>query len=160
MPHPEYNITKRISNKMPHLEYFYDPPQFDILKAKLIIKSTSIMSIYWNKTIEKTNFFKYYSLCCYKIMTLYGNNNSVVIIDEKTKKYFDKIIESYNYITNFYVVNFYATNFYSKLITKTNNRIIKFNSTYFNDCETFYKFMVFLKNNLFEYAKNIAKLGG
>uniref|UniRef100_A0A6C0DYX5 Uncharacterized protein n=1 Tax=viral metagenome TaxID=1070528 RepID=A0A6C0DYX5_9ZZZZ len=149
---PEYPITKPTPHPpiMPHLEYFYDPPQFYHLKEKLKIKSNinNIMRTYWNKIISKSPFFKYYSLCCYKILTIYGGNHSIIIIDDETKQYFDEIIKSYNYITYFY----------SNIITKTKNKEIIFDLTYFDDCETFYNYMAMLKNNLFEYKKNIIKL--
>ena len=80
----EYTISKSLIEPLniPPLEYFYDPLQYSQLKEKLKIKSNNILCTYWNKILDKTDFFKYYSLCCYKIFTIYGNNNSVIIIDD------------------------------------------------------------------------------
>jgi len=152
----EYNLSTHnnfLSSQMPPLEYFFDPPQFNNIKAKLLISKKNPLINQWNNTINKSNFFIYFSLCCQKILTRYGDNSQVIIIDTQTREYLDIIMKSFNDIQYLHAYIFYKIkNIKNSVIELTTKNIP------LDDCEVFYNFMMKLKIILIKMANNVKNL--
>ena len=133
------HFCKRLKNRFKKIEFIKDLSNNNIISPQT--------KYFWLKLFCKHNFLfidnktKYFCQINNKngvVKTIIDDSTLIDIIkNEKTINITDKLDGLFN----------------SNIITKTKNKEIIFDLTYFDDCETFYNYMMMLKNNLFELNK-------